>query len=687
MEDPYFSNVSLLLPFDGTNGSTVFTDASSNGFVGAANGTAQISTTDPKFGTGCLLLDGAGDFVSYSHNAALSVNNVFTIEAWVRFDAFNAGDTDTILSKWANAGSSANDEFLLYYSVDKLYFDFRDSDGSTYRSVSSSAVSLSTGTYYYFAVSRNGSSWTFNVNGTTSTATNSSTIRNTGGYAMMVGRVGGYTLYDLNGRIDELRLTKGVARDISIVPTAPFATSGPPPTDPYFSDVSLLLPMDGTNGSTTITDASDNDVTVTVNGGAQISTAQSKYGGSSLYLQRSVSSSITWTETAFGTNDFTVEFWLRVSDFSARQTVFQYGSSGNQFNYWIDTSGNLWLFSEQSPFGMSEGNLQTLSTNTWYYIAVCLDGNTVRPFVDGVAKSTTIWNNSFSATNFSVGGKIGGTEYVEGYVDDLRITNGVARYTAGTFTPPAAAFPTSGPPATDPDFSDVSLLLPMNGENGSTFFGDASLNNLVATANGSAQISTAQSKWGGSSLLLDGTGDYLSVPDNNVLDFDTGDFTIECWARFTTLTNAPFIFYKGNSVNTDPGWWLEVSSSTSYFGFQTNGSTFWAQYTVALTTGVWYHLACCRVGSTLYYGVDGTVQSATVSGADLSKDNTNALLIGSYNPISSAFDLNGHIQDFRVTKGVARYTANFTPPTAAFYTGNLIQELRKGTQLIWPPVP
>ena len=218
---------------------------------------------------------------------------------------------------------------------------------------------------------------------------------------------------------------------------------GDPPTgDARFADVDILLPLDGTNGSTTIPDASDNAISVTVNGGAQISTAQSKFGGSSLYLQRSASSSISWTGTAFGTDDFTVEFWLRVSNFSARQTVFQYGSSGNRFNFWIDTSGNLWLFSSQSPFGLSEGNLQTLSTNTWYHIAVSLDGNTVRPFIGGVAKTTSGWNNSFSATNFSVGGTIAGAEYVEGYVDDLRITAGTtARYVAA-FTPPTEAHPT-----------------------------------------------------------------------------------------------------------------------------------------------------------------------------------------------------------------------------------------------------
>ena len=225
VSDPSFANVSLLLPMNGTNGSTTITDASSNAFVGTANGNAQISTTDPKFGTGCLLLDGTGDFINYTHSSALSINNVFTIQAWVRIDTFNALTVHLILSKWG-AGSLANDEFAFYYETgtNKLEFDFRS--GTTYKSVTSSAVALSTGVYYYLAVSRNGSNWTFNINGTTSTATNSSSINNPGVYGLKVGSWGGYPLdYDFNGRIDELRLTKGVARDISSVPTAAFPTS------------------------------------------------------------------------------------------------------------------------------------------------------------------------------------------------------------------------------------------------------------------------------------------------------------------------------------------------------------------------------------------------------------------------------------------------------------------------------
>ena len=219
--DTYWDNVSLLLHMDGANGSTTFTDSSSNGFTGTANGNAQISTTNPKFGSGCLLLDGAGDFISYAHNAKLSIDQTFTIEAWVRFNAFPVSTISAILSKWG-AGTLSNDECVFYYEngSNKLGFDFRS--GSTYNSVTSSAVTLSTGTYYYLAVSRNGSTFTFNINGTTSNATNSSVINNPGFYDLTVGRWGGYSEYDLDGRIDELRLTKGIVRDISNVPGSEF---------------------------------------------------------------------------------------------------------------------------------------------------------------------------------------------------------------------------------------------------------------------------------------------------------------------------------------------------------------------------------------------------------------------------------------------------------------------------------
>jgi hypothetical protein len=95
-------------------------------------------------------------------------------------------------------------------------------------------------------------------------------------------------------------------------------------------------------------------------------------------------------------------------------------------------------------------------------------------------------------------------------------------------------FGVSGP--TDPYFSNVSLLLHGDGTNGSTTIVDSSASPKTLTAFGNAQISTAQSKFGGSSIAFDGTGDYLSISSSNDLTLGTSDFTLETWARLATVS-------------------------------------------------------------------------------------------------------------------------------------------------------
>ena len=90
----------------------------------------------------------------------------------------------------------------------------------------------------------------------------------------------------------------------------------------------------------------------------------------------------------------------------------------------------------------------------------------------------------------------------------------------------------------DPFYSAVSLLLPMDGTNGSTAFTDSGPNALTITAVGNTQISTTQSKYGGASGYFDGTGDYLSISPNTAIDLSSGDFTIEFWIRPAPKTNA-----------------------------------------------------------------------------------------------------------------------------------------------------
>jgi len=234
----------------------------------------------------------------------------------------------------------------------------------------------------------------------------------------------------------------------------PAFLGGLAPTDPYFSNVSLLLHGDGTNGSTTIVDSSPSPKTVTAFGNAQISTAQSKFGGASIafdgngdYLSAGSNSSF-----AFETGDFTIESWLyrpssNQQDFSGIvQTVSSLGAPASTLNWQFGFGGSIFSSANKLTFFIgvaSDFTLQspnTLPTQAWVHVAVTRQGNLVRLFEAGqiVDSGTTTFNLSESA--LWVGVNRGGNSFFNGYIDDLRITKGVARYTSN-FTPPTAPFP------------------------------------------------------------------------------------------------------------------------------------------------------------------------------------------------------------------------------------------------------
>jgi hypothetical protein len=220
---------------------------------------------------------------------------------------------------------------------------------------------------------------------------------------------------------------------------------------------------------------------------------------------------------------------------------------------------------------------------------------------------------------------------------------------------------------TDPDFANVSLLLHGDGVNGSTTIVDSSPSPKTVTATGDAQISTAQSKFGGASIAFDGNGDRVAVANNAALNFGTGDFTVECWARSVLPLTSYNIQYahicgKGNGVGNGTYSLAFYQSKILFFsnGFVTKIGT------STLTDNTWYHFAASRSGSTLKLFVDGVEE---YSGTDTTNYTSSASFNAGDRQASdpnNQYPLNGYIDDLRITKGVARYTSNFTPPTAPF---------------------
>ena len=218
-------------------------------------------------------------------------------------------------------------------------------------------------------------------------------------------------------------------------------------------------------------------------------------------------------------------------------------------------------------------------------------------------------------------------------------------------------FAAAGP--TDPDFANVSLLLHGDGANGSTTIIDSSPSPKTVTAVGNAQISTAQSKFGGASLAFDGNWDYLTIPPSVDMSLGAADFTIELWARFSTASfNGLFQLSSGylNALVRGPAAGV---ADNGFWGIY-HGTSF-LQSNQVPSVNTWQHVAYVRSSGITKLYIDG-VQIISTS------DNTNYadqyFTIGGW--YSSLNLLNGYIDDFRITKGVARYTANFTPPTAPF---------------------
>ncbi|MDE4924377.1 LamG domain-containing protein [Ralstonia insidiosa] len=227
----------------------------------------------------------------------------------------------------------------------------------------------------------------------------------------------------------------------------------------------------------------------------------------------------------------------------------------------------------------------------------------------------------------------------------------------------------SASPGGDPYFSSVGILLHGEGANGGTVFTDSSSvahTNIALTGN--VVTSTAQAKFGASSLKFAGTQSgsgtneaWLDVPGDASLSFGTGDFTIELWFyQNATGTSGYLIDCRPSGTN---GGYATLMVESNAVNYVVNGS-----YVIVSTTnpavGAWHHAAVVRQSGVTRMYLDGSAMGSPYS--DATNYVANARLRIGASGAAGAYSLNGYIDELRVTKGVARYTGNFTPPTAAF---------------------
>lgn len=450
----------------------------------------------------------------------------------------------------------------------------------------------------------------------------------------------------------------------------------PAATDVYYDYRSLILNMQGPAGSTTFTDDSPNNFTVSPYGNAQLASdatfgTVASFDGSGDYL--SIASNPAFN---FGTGDFTVEFWYyyngtpqkaarifqtRNGDlYSGVSITHKFINNNQSLAFAFSTTGSTWTYNT------NESSTIEADANAWTHFAIVRNGNVLYCYKNGVQNTVFASFTGSLYYNASdvpvIGGQAGTSRSINGLIGPLRISPW-AVYTAN-FTPSQELFPAvQDSTYANPYYDKVALQLKFDGTNGSTSFVDTGPNAFTVTPYGNAQITSA-SKYGSGAGAFDGSGDYLDTPNTTALDLP-GDFTIEAWfyGIGLTTTSGTIIGKWQNPV----AWALLVATDKIQLGTGNNGG-FSATYSFLTTiaNGVWNHVAISRSGTSIKCFLNGNQVGSTItSSVNLSATSTTD--IGRLKSTNSNY-FNGYLDDLRITKGVARYTANFTPPVRGLST-------------------
>jgi hypothetical protein len=214
----------------------------------------------------------------------------------------------------------------------------------------------------------------------------------------------------------------------------------------------------------------------------------------------------------------------------------------------------------------------------------------------------------------------------------------------------------------DQYYNSCSLLCHFDTINPTGRFIDNSRNNFAITSSGNVGLSTSQYKFGGASAFFDGTGDSLTVPGVANAAFNPNNgFTVEGWVFFTSNPSFQFIVSSAQGVGSFESYWFVGTTSGGNWRVSYGGASA-VDTGVAIVLNTWTHFALSCTSTTARLFVNGTqIGTATVT-----QQNTNmSLVIGVYGG-GNLYYFNGYLDELRLTKGVARYTGNFTPPNSPF---------------------
>lgn len=623
-KDPQFNYVTMLLHGDGTNGAqnNTFVDSSSNNYTITRTGNTTQGSFSPYGPNWSNYFPTGLNYLSTASNAAFGLGTgSFTFEAWI---FTNGLPTFDVIGTSGSAVFYINSGFPTFYNGINAF-------------TSSSAITANVWTHLAYV--RSGGTLKIYINGVqTPNNFNASADLGSAGICK-IANLDATTYFA--GYISNFRIVKGIA-----VYTSNFTPSTSPLTE--ISGTSIL-----TCQSNQFKDNSTNNFALTVTGtpsvqrlnpfGASATYTTSSIGGSA-YFDGSSDYIKTTGTVGIANSAFTICFWFYPLSSSV---IGLFDSGPNLANVFRNYPAN--TIQDQNTAG-NVSFAGSYKINSWNWMCITKSGTSFTVYINNTNIATGTCSSPMVESNFTIGGINNGTDgSYNGYISDFQVLN----------TATVVSSPTS------PITNESGKTYLLNFQNAG-IYDNAMMNNLETVGN--AQVSTSVVKYGTGSIYLDGTGDWLSTPPNANAAMGTADFTIEFWINSTQTSRTDPIGVK--AATSTVGWWGLVANRTS------SGQLEWLENTNSRISasstnwnnGSWNHVAVTRSGSSVRMFVNGTQVGSTYTTSfsyGVNGTNNYALMIG-YLFAGGVNSLNGYIDDLRITKGYARYTTTFTPPTAAF---------------------
>ena len=648
------NHTTLLATATGGSDNNNITDASTNNHSITVDADTYAGTFSPYRSGGYSVHLDDGEEISFPDSPNYNISNgLFSIEAWV-----NPTSYDSPWSGVISQFSSSSRGWGLAFSSTQITFLGSTNGGSSTNVIGSVTSSVPLNQWTHLLVTRDSNTIRIFKNGVLiNSFTESGTFNNTTN-PLRIGELNSAASENFRGYIRDARVVKGsIPTEYQTSSTTNGTTIFTAPSEPLTAVTNTVLL---TCHLPYISDGSANDATPTLSGNVSakpfspydyLEYSATDHGGS-VFLGGTAHDSedrleITRdTSLTMGSGDFTYEAWVYLysEDVTKEASLFSARASGYEsFVLKVRNSGtegtNL-LVANSTGSGWSVVNTKggAVFANVWTHVAIVRSSTSIKVYTNGKEAQSHTFSGSLNEDNNTLYiGYDADSRYGLGHVSDVRITKGTAVYTT-EFTPPTAPLSSSG------------ASLHIKGTDASIIDKSQTTNiKLVGGTNGT----TTQAKFANTrSMYFDESGDHIDVSEG-FIPLRTSDFTIETWFYPTANpSNHEGIFSNGTH---NSGNWLALLYQTNRkIRYDIGGGSSSNISTTAVSLNTWCHIALCRSGGNIRLYINGTQEHTEANSSDLDYETAR---IGDRIGLTGYALNSAYLQDFRITKGLARYTA------------------------------